>query len=197
MLFWRSDKPKCLWWCPTSLLVFMPVHAVGLYGTHNSPNVSDFAISSYIPTLDTLITAQSQPWPAERDKVLIIIQPKTPGQRPLHYTVAECDCIKRVVPPASFLQLHESSTFTTDGSDATVENDLLRLPDASIVHFACHGVQAQNPLESAVKYPKTPTPPGRSNSGHVVPQSHSQHSRLASSRDALDLRYSDHVTPIT
>jgi hypothetical protein len=49
----------------------------------------------------------------------------------------------------------------------------------------------------AVKYPKLLLRPGRPNSGHMTPQSRSRLSHLAPSRDALDLRYSDHVTPVT
>jgi CHAT domain-containing protein len=112
--------------------------------------MSKFAISSYIPTLDTLIAARSRITPAEDDKVLVVIQPKTPGQKPLSFTVEERDRIRKVIPHNSFLQLHESSASTPDGSDATVENVLSKLPEASIVHFACHGVQREDPLESAL-----------------------------------------------
>jgi hypothetical protein len=48
-----------------------------------------------------------------------------------------------------------------------------------------------------VKYPKALLRPGRSNSGHVTPQPHPRLSRPAPLHGTLDLRYSDHVTPIT
>jgi hypothetical protein len=55
----------------------------------------------------------------------------------------------------------------------------------------------QMPLLISVKYPKLLLRPGRSNSGHVTSQSRPRLSRPAPSHDALDLRYSDHVTPVT
>jgi CHAT domain-containing protein len=110
-----------------------------------------YAVSSYTQTLDALITARSRAAPAHNDKVLVVIQPKTPAQSPLPYTVEERARIQKVVPPESLLQLHESSMYVTDGSDATVDNVLSMLPEASVVHFACHGVQStEDPLESAV-----------------------------------------------
>jgi hypothetical protein len=97
-----------------------------------------------------LITARSLTAPTQSNKVLIVIQLKTPGQR--HYaTVKERNRITKVVPPESLLQLHESSPYTEDGLDATVETVLLRLPEASIFHFACHRVQnSEDPLQSAL-----------------------------------------------
>ncbi|KAG6371212.1 hypothetical protein JVT61DRAFT_9836 [Boletus reticuloceps] len=46
-----------IFWCPTGPFVFLPIHAAGLYGTqYSSPGhkVSDFVVSSYVPTLSIL-----------------------------------------------------------------------------------------------------------------------------------------------
>ncbi|KAJ7226683.1 hypothetical protein GGX14DRAFT_385492 [Mycena pura] len=48
-----------VWWCPTGPLAFLPIHAAGLYGD-NQPSgskLSDFVISSYAPSLTSLVTA--------------------------------------------------------------------------------------------------------------------------------------------
>lgn len=130
----------------------MPIHAAGIYDGDSPTNISEYVISSYTPTLEALVKARSRTAPAQGDKVLVIIQPKTPGLMPLPYTVEERKCIQEVIPPEAFLHLSdsESTQYPTDGSDATLENVLLRLPAASIVHFACHGTQSSDPLKSAL-----------------------------------------------
>ncbi|KIM77334.1 hypothetical protein PILCRDRAFT_12152 [Piloderma croceum F 1598] len=139
----RSDNPKRLWLCPISLFAFMPLHAAGIYDTPESPNMSDFAVPSYIPTLNALIVAQSRVKKLQINKVLVVVQPNTPKQKPLQGTFEERNCIAEVVPSGSFLQLV--------GSDATVENVFSSLSEASIVHFACHGEQhPQKPLQSGL-----------------------------------------------
>ncbi|KAG8216399.1 hypothetical protein J3R82DRAFT_6503 [Butyriboletus roseoflavus] len=46
-----------IFWCPTGPFAFLPIHAAGLYGTGDPQpgnKVSDFVVSSYVPTLSIL-----------------------------------------------------------------------------------------------------------------------------------------------
>ncbi|KIJ26069.1 hypothetical protein M422DRAFT_192716, partial [Sphaerobolus stellatus SS14] len=49
-------KPR-LWWCPTGIFSFLPLHAAGLYHADTSPGskLSDFVITSYITTVSALV----------------------------------------------------------------------------------------------------------------------------------------------
>src|ERR1700749_2538392 len=70
-----ENKPR-LWWCPTGILSFLPLHAAGLYSRGAPPGskLSDFVVSSYIPTLSSLIdsTAHSPPPSVAQPKLLAV-----------------------------------------------------------------------------------------------------------------------------
>ncbi|KIJ34392.1 hypothetical protein M422DRAFT_182179 [Sphaerobolus stellatus SS14] len=140
-------KPR-LWWCPTGIFAFLPLHAAGLYHTDALPGskLSDFAISSYIPTLSALVdrvSPLSQPGPL---KLLAIAQPSSAGQQKIPGTVDEIRYIKQAVEESGALTL-----MTLIGEKATLENVVSGLKTATWVHFACHGVQnPAHPTESAL-----------------------------------------------
>ena len=97
-------------------------------------------ISSYTPTLNTLLvpapTTSANPF-----KMLAVIQPNAPGQSPLYNTQIEMDKIEARVPASSLIKQRSSSASEV----------LSSLPDISIAHFACHGIQdPSDPLASAL-----------------------------------------------
>jgi len=130
----------------------MPIHAAGLYDTKTPVSLHDYAVSSYIPSLGALIAARSrESSPIEKDSLLVVIQPQTPGLQTLPNTVVERDRIISIVPKEIILHLGKPGIQINDGSDATVENVTKMLPSATIVHFACHGQHNVNdPIESRV-----------------------------------------------
>lgn len=65
---------------------------------------------------------------------MALIQPETPGCRPLPATKEELSRIEERVPTTWLTSLGGASP-------ATVEAALLHLGQSSIVHFACHGIQ--------------------------------------------------------
>ncbi|KIJ35404.1 hypothetical protein M422DRAFT_180808 [Sphaerobolus stellatus SS14] len=140
-------KPR-LWRCPTGIFSFLPLHAAGLYhaDTPHGSKLSDFAISSYIPTLSALIdrvSPLSQPGPP---KLLAIAQPSSIGQQKIPGTVDEIRYIKTAVEESRALTL-----MTLIGEKATLGNVVSELKTANWVHFACHGVQnLAHPTESAL-----------------------------------------------
>ena len=117
-------------------------------------SVSDFFVSSYTPSLDALLEARQRPVPPQV-KVLAAIQPK-PGKiwGPLPKAEEELKEITKAVPSENRIFLSDAGIQTDqpdyEGQHTTVENVVKNLPDASILHLACHGTQdLTNPLDSA------------------------------------------------
>ncbi|KAJ7815149.1 CHAT domain-containing protein [Mycena leptocephala] len=134
-----------IWWCPTGPFAFLPIHAAGVYEGDNPESLSDYAISSYTPTLDTLLA--STPPKVNEPKMLAVIQPEMPRDRrlDLRFTLEELRMIEQHVPKTWLTKLG------TKEEPTSVERVLSLLPGTSFVHFACHGSQdLVNPLESAL-----------------------------------------------
>ncbi|KAG6371215.1 TPR-like protein [Boletus reticuloceps] len=138
-----------IFWCPTGPFVFLPIHAAGLYGTqYSSPGhkVSDFVVSSYVPTLSILAQSNSRVVHSNDLRLLLVGQPPSDGQDPLRGVAPELRHIRTVVgnPTSACTTLLESSV-------GTVEEVLGLMKDADWVHFACHGVQdAAKPTHSGL-----------------------------------------------
>jgi CHAT domain-containing protein len=78
-------------------------------------------------------------------KMLVVIQPSTPGYPPLPSTHNELQKIKEHIPNESLV------IFGVPETPATVDNVFSHLPAVQIVHLACHGEQnMENSLESAL-----------------------------------------------
>ena len=97
-------------------------------------------ISSYTPTLNALLvpapTTSANPF-----KMLVVTQPNAPGHLPLYNTQVEMDKIEARVSASSLIKQRSSSASEV----------LSCLPDISIAHFACHGIQdSSDPLASAL-----------------------------------------------
>ncbi|KAJ7089999.1 CHAT domain-containing protein [Mycena epipterygia] len=138
----NSSDPSRLWWCPTGPFTFLPIHAAGIYGRPGMDCVSDYVVSSYTPTLNSLLDPPSRN--SAPFKMTAMIQPTTYGCSDLPATVEELSRIKQQVPP-------EWLTALGDGTPATVGVALHHLQGSSLVHFACHGTQdLENPLESGL-----------------------------------------------
>jgi CHAT domain-containing protein len=132
-----------MWWCLTGPLAFLPIHAAGLYGPNaeNGSKLSDFVVSSYIPTLTALCNGSS-PRALQKPKLLTVALP-TKSNPVLPGTQIELDKIHGQIGTFPILQLFESK--------ATVNNVLEGMKECSWVHFACHGVQdISNPTKSAL-----------------------------------------------
>ncbi|KIM81205.1 hypothetical protein PILCRDRAFT_821657 [Piloderma croceum F 1598] len=133
-----SDPPK-LRWCPTGPFAFLPVHAAGIYLAGRTESISDYVVSSYTPTISSLLG--NLPASTNSFKMMVIIESQTPGQKPLPSTLDELRKIEAHVPEENLVKL----------VSGTVNDIVSNLPATSIVHFACHGQQnPHNPLESAL-----------------------------------------------
>ncbi|THG95940.1 hypothetical protein EW026_g5794 [Hermanssonia centrifuga] len=144
------DRPR-LWWCPTGAFTFLPIHAAGIY-TEGGQCCSDYVVSSYTPTLGTLLKARESLAPISRKdtKMLSAAVPRPYSGDPLPGTIAELQKISEVVSAENRLPLSPADdAMLGSGAGATVQSILERLPEATILHLACHGKQDPNsPLNS-------------------------------------------------
>jgi CHAT domain-containing protein len=139
----KTEKPGRFWWCSTGAFSFLPIHAAGLYdGGIDAECASDYVISSYTPTLTSLLNPPTGT--VALFKMTALIQPNTPECLPLPGTEEELTRIEDQVPQQWLNSLGRTS-------QATVEAALVHLRESSIVHFACYGIQdRKNPLDSGL-----------------------------------------------
>ncbi|KZT04056.1 uncharacterized protein LAESUDRAFT_786379 [Laetiporus sulphureus 93-53] len=136
-----------IFWCPTGPLAFLPIHAAGIYGTAESNiKLSEFAISSYTPTLSALILPSEDNIP-QNNHLLAVAQPSSDGQFfQLPGTQKKISKIKERLKRLSSMQV------LLVESDGRKDDVLDKLQKCSWAHFACHGIQdLQNPVNSGLQ----------------------------------------------
>lgn len=148
----RGKMPH-ITWCLTGSLTFLPVHAAGLYAPEDGPKIFDYVVSSYTPTLSSLLAAKCRPLKSNQTtRLLTVAQPSTPGLNPLPGTVNEVEAIQALQSPTG--QLH---IIRLDDREATVAAVLRHMKECNWIHLACHGVQdTANPMESAFHFIDNP-----------------------------------------
>ena len=140
-----------IWWCPTGPLAFLPIHAAGTYVEGKGvPKhcLSDFAVSSYIPTLNVLFetpTSVKKNVASAPTGLLIVSQPNTPGQSAIPYVKEEVEKIQ------GQLKGRGISSVTLDDQNGTVKGLLKSMELFPSVHLACHAAQnVTKPLKSSI-----------------------------------------------
>ena len=139
-----------LWWCPTGPLSFLPIHAAGIYGNEKTPLgscVSDYVVSSYTPTITTLLNKLKEASTTDQSStsLLLISQPSTPGQNPIPAVKIETATLRNLVEPLMKSLLLENDS-------ATVIQVKEKMKTYSWVHFACHAIQdIAQPLKSGAQ----------------------------------------------
>jgi CHAT domain len=127
----EAAEPR-IWWCPSGLLSFLPLHAAGHHATRADAcpqTVIDRVISSYIPTIATLEHARRAP--ARPAESMLIVAPGNAGTGGL-----------MTEPTAPGEQA--DATVLLAGAAATRDAVLSALPAHGRVHFACHGASDLN-----------------------------------------------------
>ncbi|KAG1805922.1 TPR-like protein [Suillus variegatus] len=123
-----------IWWCPTAEFTLLPLHISGL--DHEEKKLADIYISSYTPTLMTLIRAGQQPegsQDASSQHFVAIGQGNPVNGRKLKCVAPELAVVaQHVTPIISFTSLEDAN--------ATVENALDALDHNQWLHLACHGM---------------------------------------------------------
>ncbi|MCA1705983.1 MAG: CHAT domain-containing protein, partial [Actinobacteria bacterium] len=138
-----------IWWCPTGILTFLPLHAAGHYELGRGPDeppdtirsLLDLAVSSYTPTLRTLIDSKNRTT-SRPCRLLTLALPTTPGLAPLPQADDEARYLSAGVPGGT----------TLIGPAATRDELLQRLPQHNCLHFAGHGSQDPVNPSSSVLY---------------------------------------------
>jgi tetratricopeptide (TPR) repeat protein len=132
-----------VWWCPTGPLAFLPIHAAGIYDQDsNSSQISDYVISSYAPTLSSLLES-SNSTANSKFKLLSVIQPSAPGVSQIPNTNKELEYID--------LHLGDREHAVLHGREGTRQRVMKAMEDSNWIHLACHGVQRQDePTKSAL-----------------------------------------------
>ena len=137
------DKSR-IWWCPTSKLCGLPLHAAGSYSPKVSkPNcIPDCYVSSYTgtPSLSALIKARSGLVTTGRTtnpNLLVIAQP----DKTLPKVNEEVGHIQRLLNNADIRIL--------EGRDANHDTVISGLRTHSWAHFACHGHLSDQPFHSS------------------------------------------------
>ncbi|KAJ7164805.1 CHAT domain-containing protein [Mycena crocata] len=130
-----------VWWCPTSHLCGLPLHAAGSYSkTNPQPGLPDLFVSSYIPTLATLIRARAvaaaSPANVNRAPEILVIGQNEGG---LPAVGEEMQELQRLGPFVRMLR----------GAETTRANVARGLMECAWVHFACHAAQDPQPFQSS------------------------------------------------
>ncbi|KAF8597786.1 hypothetical protein BDV93DRAFT_562009 [Ceratobasidium sp. AG-I] len=126
-------------WCTTGALSFLPIHATGNYGS-GEDRIFDYAITSYTPTLSTLLVTTPQS-SIQISGVLAVSQESTPGLSNLPGTKDELVHIKKHLEGLPYGQL--------ENSQATPQTVLDAMEKYECVHLACHASQnAEVPTQS-------------------------------------------------
>ncbi len=144
-----------MWWCPSGLLAFLPLHAAGDHTTRFDTvpqTVLDRVVSSYTPTVRALIhsrradfTQASDPdMRAESDRLLVVAMPHTPDETSLPEVVNEAIQLRENCPDQVTI-LHgevESDEATRLGTGNGARADFETVREALLrcrwAHFACH-----------------------------------------------------------
>ncbi|KAK7472166.1 hypothetical protein VKT23_000288 [Stygiomarasmius scandens] len=145
---WPKGPPH-ITWCATGPLVFLPLHAAGLYDSPDSPKLFHSTVSSYTPSLTILIEATkrcSNITLGSSQRILALSQPNTPHHSPLPGTFREVKEIQEHI-----VNGHLKCDFKwLNGEEATISAVLTELPTHPWCHFACHGIQhPTDPTNSA------------------------------------------------
>ncbi|KAF8978065.1 CHAT domain-containing protein [Cyathus striatus] len=129
-------------WCPTGIFSFLPLHAAGIYNDNMSSIESafDYLISSYSPTVSASTHNEPPSDTTEEFKMMVVVDRES-----LPNTIHELTAIEKHVDPECLIKMG------TQECPALVERAASNLPNVSIAHFACHGMQLKdNPLNSAL-----------------------------------------------
>ncbi|MBQ0977865.1 CHAT domain-containing protein [Micromonospora sp. M61] len=115
-----------IWWVPTGLLSFLPIHAAGHYDKP-ATTLLDRAVSSYAPTIRSLGHARRRR-PSSAARTLLVGMPETPGWAALPVAVSECEAVAQLVRSATRLV----------GKDAVRQRLIAELGQHQHFHFAGH-----------------------------------------------------------
>jgi CHAT domain-containing protein len=144
-----SDRPR-LWWCVTGELGFFPIHAAGNYHGISPECAADYVASSYIPTLSSLTKTRAGWKPILRTQLsgLLICEDSSDSgrARALPEAAEEVGIVQDCFDSVHAQVLNKPSKHTS----LSELRSLLEERPAHVLHLACHGIHASDPLQSAL-----------------------------------------------
>ncbi|KAG1810761.1 CHAT domain-containing protein [Suillus variegatus] len=134
-----------IWWCPTSVFNFLPLHAAGEY-RKDGESLSRHYISSYTPSLTSLIKARASHDKSPSVPFVAIGQNHPAGVLfTLDAVEPELELVRTLLPPPPIVSFSKITSV-----DATKLTALCALQDNTWFHLACHGTQRfDEPFQSA------------------------------------------------
>lgn len=138
-----------IWWCPTGPACSLPLHAACIYGVDehlgsaSSPSPPQHFISSYIPSIASLLLARKRGVSRviRAPFLLLVTQPADDSPVPLAGVLQEKSVIERIVKPSYLTSLH--------GELGDRKAVLQGMANHAFIHFACHGIASEeDPLRS-------------------------------------------------
>ncbi|KAG2144699.1 CHAT domain-containing protein [Suillus bovinus] len=135
-----------IWWCPTSVFNFLPLHAAGEYRA-NGESLSQQYISSYTPSLTALMRARRSLERSPSVSFAAIGQDHPAGDSfTLDCVEPELELMRSLLPPPPTVSFTKITSV-----DATKSTALCALQNNTWLHFACHGTQKwDEPFNSAL-----------------------------------------------
>lgn len=136
-----------IWWCPTGIISFLPVHAAGYHNDTQTPNrtVIDRVISAYTSTVRALKNSRENA-SSTAHKALIAIMPTTPGLARLRAAKDEGYRVRKIL----LEQGKVDDVLVTEWP--TVETIQNALPNRDIAHFVCHAASDCDPSLSRLLF---------------------------------------------
>ncbi|TEB20421.1 hypothetical protein FA13DRAFT_1696747 [Coprinellus micaceus] len=141
--------PPRVWWCPTGPLMFLPIHAAGVYEGAETECTLDYVVSSYTPSLGALASrlANNRPIDEGISGIFLTSQPKAPGTVTISGTTEEVNSIHAMGLAAGV------RVSKLEGDSLTVDGCLQNMEEFSSLHLACHAFQhAEDPLRSRFRF---------------------------------------------
>ena len=134
-----------IWWCPTAEFSLLPLHAAGPF-RKGQRNLANLYISSYTPTLTSLIRARQSDVSSstvQGKRFLAIGQATATDESELHSVGTELNNISQLVDGLA--------TFTRiEGEESRISRVVEELGKSEWVHLACHGIpDRKEPFKSA------------------------------------------------
>jgi CHAT domain-containing protein len=131
-----------MWWIPTGLLNFLPLHAAG--GQAPGESTLDRVISSYTPSVRMLAHARvaaGAAGPKPGSGTLVVGMPHTPNAPGL-------DDLPGARQESSLVAERAPSPRVLIGPEATSTAVAAALQQCAWAHFACHAITATSPSDS-------------------------------------------------
>lgn len=130
-----------VWWCPTSVFCFLPLHAMGPIRSDGPHKLyfSDLYIPSYTPTLSALIESRKTGTHSfEKPSILLVAQPD--------------ESMPGAWEEISHMRRLKTTVTTLISKKATPPAVMERLQEHRFAHFSCHGMlETGRPFDASFK----------------------------------------------